>query len=162
MTKTGRDIGITEGPFADAPVISSYTDEQATDDGELVDIGHGHRVTRALWDFMVARFQATDSPPAGWPVNLMGWVRAGCDGFDSAAGHDRALAASRGLATTHAMQAENVYDENIGGGILEGFIQLGADKAITGFDLSDSPSGDTKIWFIPNGAGITIMFPSDY
>ncbi len=155
-TKTGKDIGITEGPFADAPVISEYTDEQAVDDGVLVDIGGGHRVTRPLFEFVSANIG--DTPPAGWPVALLGFVRgAGVGGSDH-----RALAALRGLADTHATQATKVYEENIDGGILEGFIQLGAGEVITGFDLSDSPTGDTKIWFIPNGTGITAMFPSDY
>ncbi len=139
--------------------ISTYTDAQAVEDGELVAVTPKDRATSALYEFLVDNLGET--PPAGWPVELMGWCTIRKD--DEEPGLRRALAATRGLIDVHRHAATRIYEENIDGGIWAGYIQQGAGDVITGFDTSDSPSGDRKVWMLPNKqGGLTLMFPEDY
>jgi hypothetical protein len=116
-------------------------------------------VTRALWDFLDKHLD--ENPPTGWPVELMGWCTIRKD--DPEPGMRRALAASKGLIDSNRIQATRIYEENIGGGIWDGFIQQGAGDIITGFDQGDGPGGDRKVWLMPNElGGLTLMFPEDY
>ena len=151
-------------------VVSTYTDAQAVEDGELVAVTPKDRVTSALWAFLVDNLSET--PPAGWAVELMGWCSIRKD--DEEPGLRRALAAARGLIDVNRLQATCIYEENIDGGIWTGYIQQGAGDIITGFDISDSTTsldadgqvcnvGDRKVWMLPNDQGVlTLMFPEDY
>lgn len=140
-------------------VISTYTDEQACEDGVLVAVTPKDRVTVALWGFLSDNLG--DTPPCGWPVELMGWCTIRDD--DPEPGLRRALAATKGLIDVNRTEATRVYEHNIGGGIWQGFIQQGAEGLITGFDQSDGPGGDRKVWLLPNElGGLTLMFPEDY
>jgi hypothetical protein len=137
-------------------VISSYPDSQAVEDGILVPITEQDRVTRACWEWMADRLG--DSPPNGWPVELMGYIGAakGAEGRD-----DRALAASKGLTEQHRRQATRVWEENIGGGVYKLYADT-RGEAIRGISGSDT-TDDVTLWIIPNElGGVTLMFPSDY
>jgi len=146
------------------PVVSTYTDGQAVDDGILVAVSDRDRVSRPLFDFLAEKLD--DTPPAGWPVDLMGYAtaRSKAKTLDEV-GLRRAVAASRGLIEQNRRAATSVYEENIGGGIWAGFVQLGQQgdrEIITGFDETDGPGGDRKVWLMPNECGgLTLMFPED-
>ncbi len=151
-------------------VISQYTDKQACEDGEVVPVTPKDRVTRSLWAFLADHLD--EKPPTGWPVGLMDWCTIRKD--DPEPGMRRALAASKGLIDVNRIQAARIYEENIGGGIWQGFIQQGAGDVITGFDVTDSTTsidsegqscnvGDRRVWLMPNElGGLTLMFPGDY
>ncbi len=154
-TKTGKDLGFDkDNPFYDTAVVSTYTDEQAVDDGVLVDLGGGHRATRNLYDYLNAHLG--DNPPSGWAVPITGKVSYFTD---------RAAAALVGLLDEYAARATAVYEENIGGGIFKVNLLLGDGGVIAGrnVDQNNDPDGDfAPVWLIPNGAGVTAMFPEDY
>jgi hypothetical protein len=124
------------GLFEGAEVISTYTDAQAVEDGFLVAVGNGNRVTAAAWAWLeeVAQEYGGGSPPANWPVSLLLWF-----------GGNVALALAVGLIEVNAAAARRIYEENIGGGIWNG-----------------EYLGKT-VWLIPNELdGLTLMFPEDY
>lgn len=73
-----------------------------------------------------------DRPPNDVVIDLLTWIRG-----------EHALAILRGL-TTYEIEATRVYEQNIGGGV-----------------YTTELLGRT-LWLIPNGAGITILFPEDY
>jgi hypothetical protein len=143
----------------DTHVISKYTDEQACEDGTLVAVTPRDRVTSAVWGFVSEHLG--DTPPFGWPVGLLAWCAIRDD--DPEPGMRRALAATKGLIDVNRTEATRIYEDNIGGGIWDGYIQQGADDVITGFDRTDGPGGDRRVWLMPNElGGLTLMFPEDY
>ena len=148
-TKTGRDIGITEGPFADAPVISEYTDDQAVDDGTLVALGRtNNRITRALFDWLTKVSEKWDGPPSRWPINFMAYI-----------GGDKALALCKALIHTQEAEARRIYEHNVDGGIWQRWYVPDRHALV-----QDEPTTEsTKLWMLPNECGgMTLMFPSDY
>ena len=161
------------GLWDDAPVLSVYTDGDAVDDGALVAVGDKNRVTRTLFEFLVERL--TEKPPNCWPVEMMGYFTAN---KQDEPGLARALAATRALIDENATQAQRVYDENIGGGIWKGTVQLGIEQpkgstksadgreVVTGFTEGGGDADtatDRVVWLMPNElGGLTLMFPSDY
>lgn len=156
---------LEQDPFEGATVVSTYTDEEAVDDGVLVAVGPQMRVTRNLFNFLAETLG--EEPPTNWPVGLIQYAGAS---RQAEPGLSRAAAACAGLITTSAVAAKRVYDENIGGGIWKGTIQLGATGAdnqpiVTGFDVGSEveDAGNKVVWLMPNElGGLTLMFPSDY
>jgi hypothetical protein len=146
------------------PVISSYTSEQAVDDGVLVAVTTKDMVTRQVFDFLSRYAAGAEQPPDCWPIELMTWVRAaamprevalkliaelGKDGaqahFKKRIGDNRACSMAKGLIDVNLRQAQKVYDDNIGGGIWK-------HEAL-----------DRTFWLVPNElGGMTLMFPEDY
>lgn len=136
------------------PVISSYTDDQAVDDGVLVKVTKRDRVTRAAWEWLGKTLPEKGAPPSYWAVDLMGWCRAKSP-------DERALAAARGLIGAHARRAREVHEQNLDGGILT-LIAVERQGRIVRLLESDQAEG-TKLWLMPNdNGGVTLMFPSDY
>ena len=139
------------------PVIYSYTDEQAREDGVLVAVSRKDRVTQAAFNFLAEHL--TPRPPSQWPVDMMGYFRA-------KDGEDRALAAANGLISVHGPDARRIYENNIGGGIWEAWAVSKKDGALLSL-FKSAPTSDeweaTKLWLIPNEmGGLTLLFPEDY
>lgn len=123
-----------ESLFNDAEVVSRYTDSQAVDDGILVALKDGHRVTSNVWEWMASVADGREKPPDRWPVSLLLWF----------SGH-QLLAMAVGLIEVNAANARRIYENNIDGGI-----------------WTEDHEGRT-LWLIPNECGgLTLMFPEDY
>lgn len=148
--------------FTDEDVISSYTDEQAIDDGMLVTIGKRDRCTHNLFAALVRDLPKGAQPPDRWPVSLLEWFGAG----DGEKGDNmRALAALKGMIGTHGPNAHRIYEQNIDGGILTLWIDREGDGAIIGLreQETDVQTVAVRVWLIPNEVGgLTAMFPEDY
>ena len=145
------------------PVISSYSDAQAVDDGVLVAISKRDRVTRNLWGWTVDRVPDGAKPPNRWPVPMLDWFGA----KDNAT---KARALWVGLIEQDRKRATEVYEQNIGGGIhtVEVFTNppdtTGTIESIGGpNDAAALRQAHVSIWLMPNElGGITAMFPEDY
>lgn len=59
------------------PPISTYTSTQAAEDGVLVPISARDAVTRTAWEYFKEKTPMGAEPPNCWPVEMMGWFRAG-------------------------------------------------------------------------------------
>ncbi len=154
-------------------VISTYTDEEAVEDGMLVELERCHRATRPLWEYLVEHLPTDGQPSDRWPVAMLQWF-AGTDEAPSW----RAKAALIGLLGTHGTEARRVDAENSGGGIFTGYIISDPKtETITAFEVDESnrklgrprstPREDDphrrRIWIMPNElGGLTVMFPEDY
>lgn len=157
--------------------ISVYTDRDAVEDGVLVSVNERDRVSRACWEWLAQSTPLGSKPPNCWPVEMMGWFRAGDisptealkriakHGKEAQAKFERevrdkkALALAIGLIGTHGPIARRIYENNEGGGIWAGWavVQQGT---IVGFNEN---SGSQRLWLIPNEqGGLTLMFPEDY
>ena len=127
-----KRINDPENPWNGFEVISTYTDQQAIDDGVLVAIGKENRVTRAVWNMLILRAEhtldASLAPDA---------FKQRCDAY--------ALHLSDGLVQAHGKEARRVYEQNIGGGIFS-LIQFGHKLWIIPNEQG----------------GLTLMFPEDY
>jgi len=138
--------------------ISTYTDSEGVDDGALVAINHNDRVTRAVWHWLESTVDMKNpKPPSCWPVNLMGF-------FSAKKPADRVLAMCDGIISANRKEATRVYDANIGGGIFTLWVltHKGKGDAPLGLSTTEQPGEPMKLWFVPNIAGITMMFPEDY
>lgn len=147
--------------FTDADVVSTYTDAEAVDDGVLVDVGEGNRVTTNLWEWLVEH--APETPPERWPVDLMRFVAG-----------DRPLAMARGLILAHGDAARRTHEQNIGGGIWVAHAITSGEATtprIVGLTINLTAEQDEyegschvrALWLIPNEVGgLTLMFPEDY
>ena len=138
--------------------ISTYTDDDAQENGLLVAINDKDRVSRAVWDWIVSTMDMKKSkPPSCWPIDLFAYCRAKTP-------DDRARAMCRGIIDVNRKQAERVYDENIDGGIFALWINHEGGYGGRPLAVSDKEivGGQMKLWFVPNGAGVTLMFPEDY
>jgi hypothetical protein len=91
------------GLWDDAILVSSYTDEQAVEDGFLVELGGNDRATRALYEYL--RGLEITTPPDRVVVDLLSFMR------------DSALGILKGLVGTYGREARRIYEENVGGGI---------------------------------------------
>ena len=138
------------------PVIYSYTDEQAREDGVLVAVTEKDRVTVTLFNFLSEHL--VEGPPSRWPVDMMGYFRAKDGG-------DRALAATKGLIGTHGREARRIYEKNIGGGIWTATAVIAHDRIVS-LEIPAHESAlatDATIWLMPNElGGMTLMFRDDY
>lgn len=162
------------------PVISSYTSQQAAEDGILVPVTPKDAVTRTIWEYLSAKAPKDSRPPCEWPVEMMGWFRAeaikredalkliaehGKDGaqakFNQIIADRKALALARGLIGRDSSTAKRVYENNEGGGIHKIFVADNGNEII-GLLRQEMP-GITTLWLIPNElGGCTLMFPEDY
>jgi hypothetical protein len=162
-------------------VISSYTSQEAAEDGVLVPVTKQDAVTRSVWEYLAAKAPKTSKPPCNWPVEMMGWFSAdsikkedalrmiaehGKDGaqekFSQMIADNKALALARGLIGRDSRTAKRVYENNEGGGIHKVNV---ADTAteIVGLVERELPGGTRTLWLIPNElGGVTLMFPEDY
>jgi hypothetical protein len=84
-----------------APIVSTYTDAQAIEDGLLIAVAAKNRVSRAAWDYLCSRVPLDNVAP---------------DQID-AKQHDHALFTSGRMINQNALEARRVYDQNIDGGI---------------------------------------------
>lgn len=158
-------------------VISSYTSQQAVEDGALVAVTEQDMVTRSVWNWLTAATPMTSQPPSCWPVDMMGWFLAGSisqkdaakmitkHGLEAQAKYEqqvrdkKALALAIGLIGTHSRNARRIYENNEGGGIWTGWAVV-TQGIIVAFNEA---SGSQKVWLIPNEqGGVTLMFPEDY
>ncbi len=161
----------------DEQPIYSYTAQQAVEDGVLVAVSAKDLVTRACWDWLASTTPLDSQPPASWPVEMMGWFRAGSISqaealkriakygqeaqakFEQEVRDNKAKALAVGLIGTHGPIARRVYENNDGGGIWCGWAVVRDGKLLA---FSET-SGSQKLWMIPNEqGGITLMFPEDY
>ncbi len=148
-----------EDLWADAELISAYTDAQAVEDGVLVALWGAYRATRAVWEWLCEHLEG-GQPPEGWPVALRAWCEA-----QTPAG--RALAALGGLIGTYEAEARRIYEENAEGGILELQALLTANDQIAGLHVGAQQQQEQRLarrlWLLPNEVdGVTLMFPEDY
>lgn len=162
--------------------ISVYTDREAVEDGLLVPVTLRDRVTRSVWEWLHANTPLTAEPPSCWPVEMMGWFRAGSitqkqaqvmiarHGMDAQKVYEKemrdkkALALALGLIARDERKAREVYEQNIGGGIHRAFANV-TDGKITCLCEGDHAlvNADVAMWLIPNELnGVTLMFPDDY
>lgn len=147
----------------DFVVISSYTDEQAVDDGVLVEMGDRNRATQAVFSWLkeTVALPSWGVPPTNWPVELMMFcaagraIKAGTEG----GARVKAEAAIRGLIGSCGPQARRIYEQNIGGGVWVRYYEPLAHAL-----LQNDPKSDAKrLWMLPNEiGGMTLMFPEDY
>jgi hypothetical protein len=137
--------------------ISTYTDSQAVEDGGLIAINADDRVTRAVWDWLYLTVDMKNpKPPIGWPVNLFGF-------FAAQTPDKRVLAMCDGLIEMNRREAIRVYEQNIGGGIFGLWVRHEGGYGGKPIAVEDKETGgQMRLWFVPNGAGITLMFPEDY
>ena len=142
--------------WADAPVISTYTDAQAVEDGVLVKLWAADRCTRAVWEWLCEHLEA-DQTPEGWPLPLLA-----C--WEASTAARRALAALGGLIARYEQQARTTYEENRDGGILTLYVVEDDDGRIRALRLGEDPSEPSRtLWLIPNEVGgLTVLFPEDY
>jgi hypothetical protein len=167
-----------ENLFKPEDVISVYSDKNAVEDGALVAINRRDRVTRPVWSYLWKHTPMTSQPPNRWPVDMMGWFRAGAIKKDEAlkliAKHGaeaqkkyeeeirdkKAAALAGGIISTHSQQARRVYEGNIGGGI---YCLWAVTTSGVLSELSATETFGDKLWLIPNeNGGVTLMFPEDY
>jgi hypothetical protein len=154
-------------PFDGAEVISTYTDTDAVEDGVLVSINKADRVSRPLFDCLVADQPTGSKPPDCWPVAMMDW-------FGSKTPEQRAHAMCKGLIGKYDRIARRVYENNTDGGIFKVYGVRDAAGKFASLDESQPPEVPTTgimgaanscavIWIMPNeNGGITLLFPSDY
>jgi hypothetical protein len=138
--------------------ISVYTDEEAVDDGTLVAINSKDRITRPVWDWLVSTMDMKNpKPPSHWPVNLFGY-------FGAKTKDERVRSMCEGIIDVNRKQAMRVYEENIGGGFFQLWVshEGGYKGRPISVDDKDQVGGQMRLWFVPNGAGLTLMFPEDY
>lgn len=150
MSETVKRKGIEE--FF-GPMISTYTDAQAVEDGTLVAVTRKDRVTRAVWNWLIESLPESPKPPDCWPVEMMGWFRA-------KSADDRALAAARGLIGMHGTRAHEVYEKNLDGGIftLVATERDGKIDSLLAFGVEPAKT----LWLLPNeNDGVTLLFPED-
>ena len=136
------------------PVISTYTDQDAVEDGVLVKLDDKHRVTRTVYDFLSTRIPA--SPPLRWPLS------PGLEAMYPYKDQDFKLAALlAGLFSRYGARAKQIYENNEAGGIW--FAALDAtNDTILGL-RPGAEKGPFKLWLMPNElGGLTLMFPEDY
>ncbi len=146
-----------DDPWADAVVISTYTDAQAVEDGVLVKLWDADRCIRAVWEWLCEHLEA-DQTPEDWPLSLLA-----CWEASTAAG--RALAALGGLIYRYEQEARATHEENRDGGILVLRVLLDERGQIVGLrpgkPCPEEPS--RRLWLLPNElGGLTVLFPEDY
>jgi len=161
--------------------ISVYTSAQGVEDGFLVAVTARDIVTRSVWERLVAKTPLTAEPPNCWPVEMMGWFRAGSitqkealkfiakhgveaqKKFEEKVRHDKALALARGLIGKYERQAISAeYDRG------ETFTIYAAEdgEKIRGVEEHHAPDClqcPHKVMYLrPNELrGCTLMFPED-
>ena len=162
--------------------ISTYTSQQAVEDGVLVAVSPRDTVTRTAWEWMVEHAPMDSQPPSCWPVDMMGWFRAGSiskqDALKMIAKHgkeaqqkyeaqvrdNKALALSRGLiardsrAAIRAEESGNIFTvyarlKDVGAYVQQHIIA----------SLDSEPTPNCQVLYLrPNElGGVTLMFPED-
>ena len=162
-------------------VISSYSTADAVEDGVLVPITKHDLVTRTVWEWLVEHTPMDSQPPC-WPVEMMGWFRAGSvtqkealkyiakygkeaqEKYERQVRDNKALALAKGLIGSNARQAMQAEER---GDTLMLYAQLrdvGAyvQKHIIA-SLGDKYTPNCQTMYLrPNEVGgVTLMFPED-
>ena len=162
--------------------ISVYTAQQAAEDGVLVPVSPRDAVTRTAWEWIVEHTPMDAEPPSCWPVDMMGWFRAGSiskqDALKMIAKHgkeaqqkyeqqvrdNKTLALSRGLiardsrAATRAEEAGQIFTLYVRLKDIGAYVQ---QHIIASLDREPSPNCQT-MYLRPNElGGVTLMFPED-
>lgn len=161
------------------PVISSYSSQQAVEDGVLVAVTKQDAVTRSVLEFLLKHTPMGAQPPYNWPVDMMGWFRAGSINrkdalkmiakhgkeaqakYEEQVRHNKALALSKGLIGKYERQAKQAEDQ---GSILKIFIELTPAEPVDILArVADCKTGRTQTMYLrPNEiGGVTLMFPED-
>lgn len=155
--------------------ISTYISEQAVEDGVLVAITKRDLVTRSVWDFLAAKTPLDSKPPASWPVDMIGWFRAGSitqkDALKLIAKHGReaqqqyeqqvrdkkALALASGLIARDSRAAIRAEDAG------EIFTLYAIENGEILLELAAQPRLQYQVMYLrPNElGGVTLMFPED-
>ncbi len=139
----------------DIPIISTYTDAEACEDGVLVALTQRDRCTRALFEDLVRYLPY--SPPKGWPVDLFGYIAAASKDDPGL----RAAAACKGIFGRHA---PILHADPSASPCALWMIRRGSGNPIT--DLVETHPDDNsgfEIWITVNElGGLTLMYPSDW
>lgn len=163
--------------------ISTYSAQQAVEDGVLVAITRHDAVTRTAWEWIKDRVPLDAQPPNCWPVNLMGWFQAGDISplaarkmiakrgleaqkeYEQKVRHDKTLALTQGLISRESQIA--IRKEEQGGGIHTLYIRLRdigkntQQHILASLDDTETPNCQT-VYLRPNECGgVTLMFPED-
>ncbi len=130
----------------DFTIISTYTDQDALDDGMLWPLSAYDRITSNLGSTL--RRYHTVEPLALLPVSAV-------------------LAVARQWVTSYGEQARRIYDLNLGGGIWVGALKTNAQGQWISLEpdtnLRDDTTTLTRVWMLPNElGGLTLMLPEDY
>lgn len=166
--------------FTTDDVVSSYSAQQAAEDGVIVPVSKKDAVTRAVWEFLVKHAPRTSQPPNCWQVPMMQWFTAekcskeealtllGKHGLDAQRklqeqiADKKALALAQGLIHQFESTAHRVWDTNVDGGILKLWVTLGVGKigepgtigkgGLRELHTTDPGeiSGKSVLWLIPN------------
>jgi hypothetical protein len=160
--------------------ISVYTTEQAVEDGFLVAVTPRDVATRSVWEWLKEKTPMDSKPPDCWPVDMMGWFRAGGISQKAAAKliaqhgleaqakyeeqvrHDKALALCRGLIGSNSRQAIKAEES---GQIFEIYADENATTilGIKSVPREDKHTPPYRVMYLrPNEVGgVTLMFPED-
>lgn len=123
-------------------IISSYTDEDAVNDGMLWPVAPLDRLTDNL-----------------------GRKLQNAQGYDLTM--QDVLAGARHWIKTWGAQARRIYDMNLDGGIWVGTLHFNEQGRWTRLEPNTRQTQDTsiasRVWMIPNElGGMTLMLPEDY
>jgi hypothetical protein len=161
--------------------IYTYTAQQAVEDGYLVAVTERDLVTRSVWNLLVAKTPLGSEPPDRWPVEMMGWFRAGSitqkdalkmiakhgieaqKKYEEKIRHDKALALAKGLIGSHDRQAKQSEDA----GRTYMLYALETNDVLSGL-RTEQPVGTgfdqkfTTMYLRPNECGgVTLLLPED-
>jgi hypothetical protein len=147
-------------------LISTYTDAEAVEDGNLIEINDKDRATRAVWDF------ALNTVPEGlWPPREN--AKPASEPDAEAVVAQRVLDMCRHIVEDYGPEATRVYRENVGGGIWKGKLLVVGKKivALAPWPASEDWPEETgnvdlwhrSLWLLPNEiGGMTLMLTEDY
>lgn len=147
--------------FGPDDIISTYTDAQAVDDGDLCNVGGGDRVTHGLWAHLVREWPV-EGVPSRWPVPLLRYVKAPTTAA-------KVMLAAKCIIDDYRQETVSHWKQ---GEILSAFV-VSQHNVIRHFypgpmepDLhwTQTACEVRKVWFLPNenNDGVTLMFPEDY
>ena len=138
-------------------VISRYSDDQAVEDGVLVELTARDRMTSNCLAWLEENIPVDGSPPNNWPVPLFDWIGARGDKTR------RAICAAKGLVGSFSISyCERQPDQSWAGHAM----YAGANR-IGQLLRPDAKRGDRAtykvLWIHPNECGgVTLMLPEDY
>lgn len=132
-------------------VISTYTDQEAVNDGVLVSLGSKDRVTSTVYHFLLAR--VSKRVPLQWPLEPHAK-----SAYEVISDPDmRVLMLCTALVRHYGPIAKKVYDD---GNLWHAYLDA------SGSDINAIRPGTKEglqLWIMPNElGGLTIMFPEDY
>ena len=149
---------MTDDLFGDAEIISSYTDADAINDGQIIAVNDRDRMTNGVFAFLSrAAADLEARPPSCWPVPMLDWFRA--KNPDT-----KAVALAHGFITENRKAADVPPPADF----FTAYFVTNADGQLTGYlkAVGDGVEGANhkRVWLVPNDEtrGLTLMFPSEY